>query len=36
MHYDVTRCVICIANNDEYLEREGSYKNAIKEVTLSF
>ena len=35
MHY-VTSCVICISNNVEYLEKEGSYKNFTKEVTLSF
>ena len=34
MHYDVTSCVICLANNVEYLEKEGSYKNYTKEVTL--
>ena len=35
MHYDVTSCVICILNNVEYLEKEGSYKNSTKGVTLS-
>ena len=34
--YDVTSCVICISNEVEYLEKEGSYKNSTKEVTLSF
>ena len=29
-HYqcDVTRCVICISNNGEYLDKEQSYKNS--------
>ncbi len=35
MHYDVTSCVICISNNVEHLEKEGSYKNSTKDVTLS-
>ena len=26
MHHDVTSCVICILNEVEYLEKEGSYK----------
>ena len=36
MHHDVTNCVTRISNNLEYLEKEGSYKNSAKEVTLSF
>ena len=36
MHYDVTNCVTCISKNVEYLEKEGSYKNSTREVTLSF
>ena len=39
MHYDVTMftsCVICILNNVGYLEKERSYKNSTKEVTLLF
>ncbi len=35
MHYDVM-IVICISNNVEYLEKEGSYKNSTEEVTWSF
>ena len=36
MHHDVISRVICISNEVEYLEMEGSYKNSTKEVTLSF
>ena len=36
LDYDVTSCIICISNNVEYLEKEESYKNSTKEVTLSF
>ena len=36
MHHDVTSCVICLSNEVEYLEKEGSYKNSAKEVTLLF
>ena len=36
MHYDVTSCVICISNDLEYLEKEGSYKNSSKIVILIF
>ena len=36
MHYDVISCVICISNEGEYLEKDGSYKNSTKEVTLLF
>ena len=36
MHYDVVSYVICTSHNVEYLEKEGSYKNSSKVVTLSF
>ena len=28
----VTRCVVCICNKVEYLDKEQSYKNSTKEV----
>ena len=31
---DVTRCVIFISNKVEYLDKEHSYKNSTKEVTV--
>ena len=34
MQCDVTRCVICISNKVEHLEKEESYKNSTKEVLL--
>ena len=33
---DVTRCIICICNKSEYLDKERSYKNSTKEVILRF
>ena len=32
MQCHVTRCVICISNNVEYLDQEQSYRNSTKEV----
>ena len=32
MHHDVTSCVICISNEVEYLEKDGSNKNCTKEI----
>ena len=29
MQCDVTRCVICISNNVEYLDKEEGHKNSI-------
>ena len=34
MQYDVPRCVVCISNNVEYLDKEQGYKNTTKEVIL--
>ena len=34
MQSDVTRCVICISNIVEYLNKEESHKNSTKEVTF--
>ena len=34
IQYDVGGCVICISNKVEYLDKEGSYINSTKEVTL--
>ena len=34
MQYDITRCIIC--KKAEYLDKERSYKNSTKEVTLKF
>ena len=31
---DVTRCVICISKNIQYLDKEQNYKNSTKEVKL--
>ena len=32
MQCDVTRCIICISNKVEYLDKEHSHKNSTKEV----
>ena len=32
IQYDVGGCVLCISNKVEYLDKEESYKNSIKEV----
>ena len=34
MQCDVTRCVICISNKVEYLDKKRSHKNSTKEVIL--
>ena len=34
MDCDVVSCAICISNKVEYLEKEKSQGNSIKEVTL--
>ena len=34
--YDVGRCVVFISNKVEYPDKEGSYKNSIKDCVLSF
>ncbi len=34
MRYDVTSCVICISNEMEYLEKEGSYENSAKRLYI--
>ena len=36
MQCDVTRCVICISNNVEYLNKEESKKNSTKEYRPKF
>ena len=36
MQCGVTGRIICISNKAEYLGKERSYKNPIKEVILSF
>ena len=36
MQCKVTRCIICIFNKVESLNKENSYKNFTKEVMLSF
>ena len=34
MQCDVTRCIICISNEVQYLNEEPSYKHFTKEVIL--
>ena len=34
MQCDVTRCIICISNKVEFLDKEQSYKNSTKEVIV--
>ena len=34
MQRDITRGVISLSNNDEYLDKEESNKNSTKEVIL--
>ena len=36
MYSDLISCVIYILNKVEYLEKEESWRNCVKEVTLSF
>ena len=36
MRCDIISCVIYIFNKNEYLEKEESYRNSTKEVTLLF
>ena len=33
---DTTRCIICISNNIEYLDKKHSYRTSTKEVLLIF
>ena len=32
MQCDDTRCIICISNKIEYLDKESSYENSIKDI----
>ena len=36
MQNDVGGCVICISSKVEYLDKEESYINSVKEFVLSF
>ena len=36
MHHYVISCVICISNEVEYPEKEGSNKNSTKEVIMLY